>query len=131
MSKIIQAMKKMIENRHEIGEIGMHGTNGEYNRLFFTYRKQYKWLIAYSPETNDYTLCYFSGNEPIHIIESKFSREFGSGPENDDFRYSTALYSSEKEKDTFHSLFKVVKERYFDLDGILDEIIEDSPAKGP
>lgn len=121
MSKIIQVINSMIENSKKITEIEKKETN-----FFFLY-KEYVWsIIQWSNDVTDevkYSLIYYPKNKKISELRIlgyadmlKIDRVF----------YSTDDFKTKEAFESFAQLYTMIKEKYYGIDKMFDDILEDS-----
>ncbi len=118
-TKIIQAINAMITNKNKIEVVGQTG-----NILWFMYDGKYKWSISEGSEA--YYLNYFAGQEGLKDLMAMWQ----TGDLNDYeelISYSTDEIKTREAIDSFRALYQVVKEKRFNIDRVLDQIIDDLP----
>lgn len=116
MSKIVQAVNAMITNADWITPVIQNG-----NEFFFVYRGKYKWSI--SNRNGEHLLWYYPGNEMIESLASF------DGPEWEDtpmVTYRDLEIGTREAKASFAELYTLVKERLYDVNVVLDDIISDA-----
>ena len=105
MSKIIEALNTMIANRDKISD-------ATEDRIFGGYEFRYlgkRWSVHKQ-----------SGG----IVIVKFHPE---GEENRTVDYGEDEWTSREARETFRDLYRTVQERSYQVDKVLDEIIEGNP----
>jgi hypothetical protein len=117
MAKIVQAVNSMITNEKQISEV----TQGRHE-LFFLYKNKYAWSINALPEEDDCALYYYPGEWTIRELASF---------ENDDWEgvpmvsYRSSEIGTKEGKASFRELAKLIKERLYRVNEVLDDIISD------
>lgn len=117
MSKIIQAVNSMISNTDLIGNV-LFSHNKE---IFFYYKNKYKWSIKHQDDQN-YSLWFYKTEltiEDLVKIEGEYWQEIAM------MHYSTKDLSSKEAYASFEELYRIVKEKVFGMDIVLDDIIKD------
>ena len=117
MSKIIQAVNSMISNSHLI-DSAMYGHS---NELFFVYKNKYKWSIKQQDDGN-YSLWFYPGDVKIQDLVHIEGHEWEAIPM---IHYSTKELPQREAIESFNELYRIVKEKVFGMDQVLDEIIKD------
>jgi hypothetical protein len=106
MSKIVQAANVMISRKNLITEVSSAGTE-----TFFLYNKKYIWYYPHARSISDLMEIAEHGDwEDISMVGYKAS-ELGT----------------REAIETFHELYRTVKERLHGVDEVLDDIIKDDP----
>lgn len=116
MSKIIQAVNVMISNPHNIGTI-IPTSRDEY---FFTYKgkqAESKWSVrAFEDE---YFLHFYPGDqglEALAIIDDWTNVPIVT--------YATQELKTREARESFSELYRVVKQKLYNVDAALEDIIE-------
>lgn len=117
MSKIIQAVNSMISNTDLIGNV-LFGQNKE---VFFNYKNKYKWSIK-EQEDDSYSLWFYKSELSIESLAQIDNEEW---EEIAMMHYSTSDLSSKEANASFKELYRIVKEKVFGMDKVLDDIIKD------
>lgn len=114
MSKIIQAVNSMISNSPLIDSV-MYGDS---NELFFVYKNKYKWSIKLQDDGN-YSLWFYPGDVKIQDLVHIEGHEWEAIPM---IHYSTKELPQREAIESFNELYKIVKEKVFGMDQVLDDI---------
>jgi len=118
MSKIIQAVNSMISNANLIDSV-IQGSNDK--ELFFIYKNKYKWSMTTQDDGN-YSLWFY----PNSISLKELSQIDGPDWEHITMiNYSTKDLLEKEAKQSFVELYRVLKEKVFGMDSVLDDIIKD------
>jgi len=117
MSKIVEAVNKMIENRDKIKEVI---PSQDHTEFYFNYGK-YKWSIM--EIKSDYALfLYKDDNLTLDFIANNTDELLQDGG----FifvSYRTSEIKTREATESFSELYNIVKDRVFGADDILDSII--------
>lgn len=116
MSKIIQAVNSMISNSNLLEDV-VYGHN---NEVFFEYKNKYKWSIKQQDE--GYSLWFYRTELSIESLAQIENEEW---EQINMIHYSTKDLASKEAYASFEELYRIVKEKVFGMDKILDEIIKD------
>ncbi len=116
MSKIVIAVNSMISNADKISIIKQK--DDEY---LFLYDNKYKWSIQ--KKGNDYNLYFYPGNQTIDELAKP--EKFASVPF---IEYRTEELKTREAEESFKELYLIIKEKLYDVDKALEDIIgqEDS-----
>ncbi len=117
MSKIVQAINKMIENKNKIEPI-IKGLNE--NEIFFLYDKKYRWSIVKNDSGAYYLFFYNLLDYTIERLAAIPSNDFSSIPF---VSYSTEEINTREANQSFGELFNFLFNKLFGAEDILDEII--------
>lgn len=117
MSKIVQAVNAMIANAHFITNT-IHGAGGE---LFFLYKNKYKWSIF--RRGNEHYLWFYPGGEPLNLLATYVGTDWEDGTPI--VTYKDSEIGTKEAKASFSELYNVVKEKLYDVDNVLNDIISD------
>jgi hypothetical protein len=112
MYKIVAAVNSMVEHSNLIGQV----SKGD-KAYFFVYDNKFKWSI-HEDENQNYDLNYYPGNQSIDDLLSMDLRYF-----KDFVRYSTEDISTREAKESFADLYQTVQSKLYDIDTVLDQII--------
>ncbi len=115
MSKIIRTVNTMIQNPNKITNIRRN--EDEY---YFLYNKKYKWSISKSESV--YYLHYYPFEITIEEISELGEEEWES---YDYISYNTKELKSREAEESFLELYQILKEKIYNINEILDEIIKD------
>src|SRR5678816_3706953 len=113
MSKVVQAVNAMISHPDKITNV-LRGVTGE---TFFRYDKKHKWSMA--KREDGYHLWYYPGDERLEQLASY------EGPEWDEtplVYYKAADIGTKEATESFADLYRVIHERMFGMDGVLNDI---------
>jgi len=115
MSKIVQAVNAMISNPQLITKVIKHG-----NELFFLYKNTYKWSMT-RDDDDVHILWYYPGSETLEGLASMS----GSGwdPEIEMVTYRDSEIGTKEATASFTELYTLLKERLYDVNEVLDDII--------
>lgn len=118
MSKIISAINAMISRAEKISDVT------EYNQwYFFVYKDAYKWSIYES--NGKYYLNYYPQQCSIEkIVDSFRLSDWGAIVS---VNYNTEDYKTKEALDSFQELYRIVQEKIYGVDIVLDNIINDMP----
>lgn len=116
MNKIIRVINAMISNYGKISNV----VATPHNEYFFIYNNKHKWSMIRSG--SDFTLFLYP-DENIKLEELAFDTDFDRY--NNFVSYRSEEYKSAEATETFSELFKVVKNKIFGVDDILDDILKD------
>lgn len=115
MSKIIRTVNAMIQNQDKITNI-----NRNEDEYFFLYNKKYKWSI--SKPASIYYLHYY----PFEMTIEEISEMGEERWESYDFvSYNTKELKSQEAEESFLELYQILKEKIYNINEVLDEIIKD------
>lgn len=118
MTKIVQAVNAMLQRPERITNVTESDFTNEY---YFLYH-DYKWSILFSAEEDRYSLYFYPGDESIQDLAST------PPPEADSIRmihYSTKELGTKEAYSTFRELYKVIQEKLFNVDKVLEKIIDE------
>jgi len=115
MSKIIRTVNTMIQNSGKITNIIRK--ESEY---YFLYNEKYKWSIS-KPESV-YYLHYYPFDITIEEISEIEEHEWEA---YDSVSYNTKELKSREAEESFLELYQILKEKIYNMDEVLDEIIKD------
>jgi len=119
VSKIIKAANVMIENRVKISNVRPSAIPS--TELFFLYDAKYKWSILHSLDRRNYSLHYYPGKQTIEELSSIV----GKLQSVEKVSYSTDELKSREAFETFAELYSVVQSSKWEMEKILDEIIDE------
>ena len=114
MSKIVRAANAMIMNSGKIDSV-IENSHREKD-LYFLYDQKHKWSVWMDSDDGEYWLYYYPGGENINDI--------ASGAPSVAVSYSTKKMNDRESIQTFAELFRVIEEKYYGLDKVLNEIID-------
>ncbi len=121
MSKIVQAINAMISNSEKIGNICESPFGNSYDEYFFEYNGKYVWSILHNSD-GDYTLYFYpKANDAYHISRVPYEVL----KEHPMVSYGSEELSSKEARESVRDLYVVVKEKLYDVDAALDDIIGD------
>ena len=119
MSKIIRAVNVMVSNPSKISAVRVND-----KELYFLYNGKYKWsLNKRSTDQGEYSLHYYSGDESLDILAQLPEADF---QHVEVVTYSTSELKTREARESFGELYRILQERIYGVDKVLDEIIEDS-----
>jgi len=118
MTKIVQAVNTMLQHPERITKVLVSDFTGEY---YFLYNK-YVWSILYNSAENRYSLYFYPGTATIEELADARPDE----PQGQEcIHYSTKELGTKEAYSTFQELYKVVQEKLFKVDKVLEEIINE------
>lgn len=117
MSKIVSAVNAMISNANKISDVkpGMYPS-----QLYFVYNFLYIWSMSYDIDTDDYCLCYYPNQNNIDDLINACN----CGEESF-VKYRTNELKTREAIESFSELYTVLKEKVYNVDSVLDDIIDD------
>jgi len=114
MSKILKAVDAMVDSEELITDV-----KALQETLFFKYNQTYVWSIQ--KELGDYFLIYYVNHSEVkEVIDSIKYMPNDPGPY---ISYSSKDYKSTESGDNFGELYQIVKEKLYNIDTVLDNII--------
>lgn len=117
MSKVVQAVNAMIANPDLIGNV-VRSSSGEF---FFTYKSKYNWSIKRSSNSgSDFFLYFYPGGSSLNDLAS--IDDWDNVPM---VHYSTKEIGTREAAQSFAELHGLLKERLYDVNTVLDDIIKD------
>ncbi len=116
MAKIKEAIQVMVDHADKITSILEDENEREF---YFKYNDKYTWSITASPSESDFTVYYYPGGESPQEVRVHWD-------EVKSIRFTTIDESDPEILATFRALYSIVRNRLYDIDGILDAIITDS-----
>lgn len=118
MYKIVAAVNSMVENAHQIGSATKEG-----NIIFFVFKGQFKWSL--NKTNDDYELAFYPGEGSIENIKEGIELSYISGnyelPVS--ISYSTSELKTPEAFESFAELYQVVQGKLYNIDAVLDSII--------
>ena len=118
MSKIVQAVNAMIVQPDRISNV-VQGQNSE---LFFLFGDRHKWSMRRGDD-EQYFLWYYPGEYSIDELSS-FDGHDWEGVAM--VSYKTVEIGTKEAIASFAELYRLLKERIYGMNGVLDEIISSS-----
>jgi len=116
MSKIIKALNSMVSNPEKITDVIQ-----EDEGYFFLYDKKYVWGIYFDLENDTYEAYFYPGaTETVGVVNSIRSEIY-----IDYINYESEILGARESHETFSELYRIVKEKLFGVDKVLDDIIGD------
>ncbi|KVV19339.1 hypothetical protein WK80_25820 [Burkholderia multivorans] len=91
------------------------------NEYFFLYKKKYKWSIA--NREDGISLWYYPGQESLESLRDVVDVADWRGI--DMIRYTPEEIGTKEARASFAELFTLVKEKYYGINEVLDDIISD------
>lgn len=116
MYKIVAAVNSMIEHPHLITTVIKSSTGG----LFFVYDSKFKWSIIEN-EKDVFSLFYYPGKQSIEELASYGSEGWLKFKEF--VYYGTEEIKTKEALESFSELYSVVQNKIYDMDKVLDYII--------
>ncbi len=117
MNKIIQVINTMISNSQRISNVIVNGGN----EFFFIYNDKHKWSIINNDE--DSIVLFLYPDEDIKLEELAFDVDFSVYKRYVSYRAED--FKSAEAIETFKELLKIVKDKIFGVDNILDDILNE------
>jgi hypothetical protein len=116
MSKIVQAVNAMIANPKLITKV----IKGE-NELFFLYKDKYKWSMDKREQA--YFLWFYPGDQTLESLASFEAWDWSDGFPM--VMYQDVEIGTKEAKASFSELYRLLKERVYGVNEVLDDIISD------
>ncbi|WP_135604953.1 hypothetical protein [Methanococcoides sp. NM1] len=114
MSKILKAVDAMFNSEELITDV-----KTLQDTLFFKYNQTYVWSIQ--KELGDFYLIYYVNHDEVkNVIDAIKYMPNDPGPY---ISYSSKDYKSTENGDNFAELYQIVKEKLYNIDTVLDNII--------
>lgn len=117
MSKIISAFNVMIENPHNIRHIKKEEFGDQFS---FLYLEKQVWSILYIEDPREYYVSYYPHIEKPEARENLRYEE--------SITFSTAEFKTREALETFVELYALVKNKYYNLDKVLNEILGENES---
>ncbi|MCP3052016.1 hypothetical protein K6X12_13185 [Xanthomonas euvesicatoria pv. allii] len=114
--KVVAAANAMISNPKLITSV-IPGRLG--NEIFFLYDGKYKWSVLTSG--NDCSLFFYPGSAELAYMAAWDEDQWQDL--NEHIRYSAKELGTKEALETFTELYRVVQERRYDIDDVLEDII--------
>lgn len=115
--KIVPAVNAMIANPKAITSV-MPGREG--NEIFFLFMDKYKWSISKANDSG-HNLFYYAMDTPLETLASWDDDVWHRV--NEFVKYSSKEIGSREAIESFAELYRIVKEREYGIDDVLDDII--------
>lgn len=115
--KIVQAVNSMIANKAKITNV-IVGNDGDFYFKF----GEHKWSIG--GDSDGYNLRYFPGNDTLDTIAAFIQVGWTNVPPTS-VLYTTSDLKTREALQSFAELHRVVQEKLYDVDRVLDDIIGD------
>jgi len=126
MSKIVEAINTMVKNNRLIEDVAIlsdYNNDKSQNKYFFKY-KSYIWSIKdLDLEDNDFELIYYPGHNFVSDVLSEI-RKPGLNDEGY-VKYLSSDIKTREATESFTDLYRIVKEKLYNVDKVLDDIIGD------
>lgn len=114
MSKILKAVDSMVNSEELITDV-----KTLQDTLFFKYNQTYVWSIQ--KELGDFYLIYYVNHDEVkNVIDAIKYMPNDPGAY---ISYSSKDYKSSENGDNFAELYQIVKEKLYNIDTVLDNII--------
>lgn len=113
--KIVQAVNSMIANRAKITNV-IRGRDGDFYFLF----GNHKW--ATGEDSDGYYLRFYPGNSNLENIANFVPNPFADNSPPS-VLYTTGEINTREATQSFAELYRIVQEKLYNLDTVLDEII--------
>lgn len=120
MSKIVSAVNAMISNVDRISTVCE-----SFGVLFFVYDDKYKWGLSYDDREDQYYLCYYPVSMNFDLIVS-LPPDHAAWEDIKTVGYSTVELKTREAKESFAELYRLLKEKVYGMDEVLDDIIADA-----
>jgi cytochrome b involved in lipid metabolism len=118
MNKIISAINSMILHQDKISNV----SEVKYV-YYFLYKNKYIWSIQ-QLET-DYILSYYTGNITIEELVNPHDTSFGEYNYYNYINYSANSFKVKEAIESFENLYLIIQEKVYDIDKVLDDIIDE------
>lgn len=118
MSKVVKAINVMISNHQLIDHVVFSNYGDE---IFFTYDDKHRWSII-RIQGEVVSLNYYPGDYSVHDL-AQMPEDFWSGY-NDYISYNSSDLGGREARDSLNELYRVVSEKRFGMDKVLDDIID-------
>ena len=118
MSRIISAINAMISNPEMIKDVTKSYDSDD---IFFTYDQKHKWSISRDAH-NSSCLTYYPGAQSIQQLAGMENYEWSEFQEF--IRYTTDEIGTSEAYESMGELYNVVKEKIYNMDKVLTEIIK-------
>ena len=115
--KIVQAVNSMIANKAKITNV-IQGRDGEFYFLF----GKHKWSAGL--DTSGHYIRYYPGDLAIEVIANYIAQPWNESPPVS-VTYSTDEIKGREAAQSFSELYRIVQEKLYDVDTVLDDIIGD------
>lgn len=119
MNKIIQVINTMISNSGRISNV-LAAQQDEY---FFIYNEKHKWSIMETKEDPDNITLFLYPDENIKLETLAYDTDFGTY--NKFVTYRAEDFKSSEVIESYRELLKVVKDKIYGIDEILDDILNE------
>lgn len=114
MSKIVLAVNSMISNAEKISDINRDLTESEY---LFKYDNKYVWGISENKEK--YSLYFYPETKEVNELKSVIDWD-----EVPLVIYTTEDLKTREALESFRDLYLIIKQKQYDVDRVLDDIID-------
>jgi len=122
MIKIVRVVNAMLSHRDKITDV-KESTSEAGSVYFFLYNGKYKWSISRTAGEGSYFLHFYPGPESLELLASCDVDEWAEHDPASVF-YSTRSLKSKEANESFAELFKVIREKLYNVEEILDEILK-------
>tara|TARA_R110002020_G_scaffold437327_3_gene647542 strand:- start:2061 stop:2435 length:375 start_codon:yes stop_codon:yes gene_type:complete len=119
MSKIIRAVNVMISHDDLITDATQGYLNTE---IFFLYDEKYKWSLVKGSDGQIVSLNYYPQDIPLSVLASFSDDDWSNN--NDYVTYIPKDLGGREAKESMAELFRVVSEKLYGMDDVLNDIIE-------
>lgn len=118
MDKIIQVVNSMISNSDKINNVIVN----QRDELFFIYNNKYKWSIS-ELDTESKIFLYLYPDMDKNLEQLAFETDFTVYRKF--VAYRSNDYKSQEATESFKELLKIIREKKYGVDNILEDIIND------
>lgn len=121
MSKIVQAINAMISNSEKLSNICESPYDYSSGEYFFEYNRKYVWSILKS-DNGTHTLYFYPKARSSQQMAQVHYEELSQHPM---IAYGSEQLNSKEAKESIGELYTIVKEKLYNVDAALDDIIGD------
>jgi hypothetical protein len=121
MSKIVQAINAMISNSEKISDIYESPYDYASDEYFFVYNRKYVWSISKN-DSGAHTLYFYPKARSSQEMAQVHYEELSQHPM---IAYGSEKLSSKEARESIGDLYTIVKEKLYNVDAALDDIIGD------
>jgi len=121
MSKVVKAVNSMVSNSSKITNVV-----ASEKELFFLYDKKHKWSIAYFDNVG--FLLHYYPSESMSIQDLALIKNWDPIPF---VTFKSADIKTREAEESFSELYQIIKNKLYDVDSVLDDIIGDDDTDLP
>lgn len=121
MSKIVKAINSMIVNQNKISEVCLSPFSEVGTELFFEYDKKYIWSVM-RKEEGDFVVYYYPNCKSARQMSEVPYEYLGNYPV---VAYGAEELGSKEAKSSVRELFNLLRQKLYNIDMVLDDIIGD------